>query len=176
MAKRKELEAWQVEDAARLKELFDERWQGASQEKFANDFGIGTQGAVWQYLAGKIPLNMDALLKFCRGLKARAEEISPTLAKRLHEYQRDTTGAGPTEASTLSGPAIDVALAWMRLTPARQHAIREWVFLESVLAEHYPWLLPGRPSGQSYNDYEKSVEDDLIRITKVLMMKGEDKS
>lgn len=87
------------------------------------------------------------------------------------------TGQGDMVASPTSLPAPelptearDVALAWMRLTPARQHAIREWIFLESVLAEHYPWLLPGRPSGQSYSDYEKSVEDDLVRITKRLMM------
>lgn len=72
----------------------------------------------------------------------------------------------------ISPEARDVALAWMRLTPTRQHVIREWVFLESVLAEHYPWLLPGRPSGQSYNDYERAVENDLVRITKRLMMKS----
>lgn len=77
-------------------------------------------------------------------------------------------------SADLTDEARDVALAWMRLTPVRQQAIREWVFLESVLAKEYPWLLPGRPSEQSYTDYERAVQSDFIRITKRMMMR-EDK-
>lgn len=83
---RKPLEDWQQADATRLDRLFVDR-AGMSQEKFANEFGIGTtQGSVWQYLKGKIPLNTDALLKFSRGLKVTTAEISPTLAQRLLDH------------------------------------------------------------------------------------------
>lgn len=80
----------------------------------------------------------------------------------------------PANYETLTPEARDVALAWMRLTPPRQQAIREWVFLESVLAKSYPWLLPGKPTSQSYIDYEKAVEADIVRITKRLMMQKDE--
>lgn len=91
------------------------------------------------------------------------------------------TGAGkmvvdvtPVAPSEVPPEARDIALAWMRLTPTRQHAIREWVFLESVIAQHYPWLMPGRPPGQSYVDYEKSVEKDILLTTRHLMMQQQE--
>lgn len=73
----------------------------------------------------------------------------------------------------LSPEALDVARAWSKLTPARQHAIREWVFLETVVTKHYPWLIQGRPPGESYNDYEKAVEQDIVRIAGRMLMTEE---
>lgn len=87
MGTRKPLQDWQTEDAERLNRLFELR-AGMGQDRFASEYGIGTQGAVWQYLHGKIPLNLDALLKFCRGLRVKPAEISPTLAERLQEFQQ----------------------------------------------------------------------------------------
>lgn len=80
--KRKPLERWQLEDAARLKALFS-RHSKLSQEKFGETYGIGTQGAVWQYLEGRTPLNLRAALKFAEGLGCSPEEISPRLAAEL---------------------------------------------------------------------------------------------
>jgi transcriptional regulator with XRE-family HTH domain len=82
MTKRKPLSSAQLEDAARLKKLFKERAK-LSQEKFAETFEIGTQGALWQYLAGRIPLNLLVLLKFSKGLEVEPVEISPALAGSL---------------------------------------------------------------------------------------------
>lgn len=80
---RKPLEPWQIRDAARLKELFAKR-AGKSQLQFAIDNKIGeTQGAVEQYLNGRIPLNLSAALKFAEGLGVAVEEFSPTIAQQL---------------------------------------------------------------------------------------------
>lgn len=81
-AKRKPLERWQTEDAARLRALFAQHSK-MSQEKFGHTYGIGTQGAVWQYLEGRIPLNLSVALKFAEGLERKLSEISPTLAAQV---------------------------------------------------------------------------------------------
>lgn len=79
----KELEDWQIADAARLKRLFEEK-ADKSQQAFGLEHEIGTQGMVWQYLNARRALNLDALLKFAYGLKVPVEQISPTLSKKIN--------------------------------------------------------------------------------------------
>lgn len=83
---RKPLEQWQIEDAARLKTLF-ERNTELSQAAFGAEYDIGSQGVVWQYLSGHIPLNLPAVVKFARGLGVSVPEISPTLAGMLGDQK-----------------------------------------------------------------------------------------
>lgn len=84
-----------------------------------------------------------------------------------------TASKAPSEQTELSPAARDIALAWLKLPPGRQQAIREWIFLETIVVKHYPWLMPGRPVGQSYDDYERAIESDIVRITKRMMMTEE---
>lgn len=82
MGKRKELEPWQKQDAARLKAIWDAKPR-PSQQKFAEDFDLSSQPLVWQYLSGHIPLNLEAAIKFAQGLEVSVAEISPVLASVL---------------------------------------------------------------------------------------------
>lgn len=86
---RKPLEPEQIEDARRLRLLWDKRPEPQiSQAKFAADNGLGdTQGIVWQYISGTIPLNLAAAIKFARGLRCRVQDFSPTLAAHLSPAQ-----------------------------------------------------------------------------------------
>ena len=68
----------------RLRKLFDER-AGMSQLEFAERFGLGTQGMVWQYLSGYRPLNYEAAAKFARGLNCRIDDFSPEMAESLRQ-------------------------------------------------------------------------------------------
>ena len=90
-SKKKPLTPEQVDDAARLKDLW-ERWQDAkeslgsrrvSQETFGRDNAIGGQAAVWQYLNGTTALNLSAALAFARGMGCEVSDFSPALAERL---------------------------------------------------------------------------------------------
>lgn len=103
---------------------------------------------------------------------ADALRVNPRWLQTGHGESGLKANSWAPRSAQLPDEAHDIAVAWMRLTPARQQAIREWVFLESVLAQHYPWLMPGRPSSQSYSDYERSVEEDIVRITKRMMMEN----
>lgn len=91
MAKpRKALEPWQAQDAERLKQLWERNrptskkpnltGRKMSQEEFGQEFGIGNQAAVYQYLDGRIPLNTEAAAKFAAGLKVEVQDFSPKLA------------------------------------------------------------------------------------------------
>lgn len=88
-ARRKPLEEWQLEDARRLKALF-ERFKARtkmSQATFAVTYGIGdqTQGIVWQYLNGRIPLQLEAAVRFAHGLGCSVGDFSPTLEAKRQE-------------------------------------------------------------------------------------------
>ncbi|MBB5610395.1 MULTISPECIES: helix-turn-helix transcriptional regulator [unclassified Janthinobacterium] len=79
----KALEDWQAADAQRLKALFDARQPKISQADFGDLYAIGSQGMVWQYVAGHRPLNIKAATAFARGLNVNVELISPTIAKEI---------------------------------------------------------------------------------------------
>lgn len=86
MAKRRELTEAEKQDAQRLYSAF-ERYKlshpEATQESLADECGWKTQGAVSQYLTGKVKLNPTALSKFCRVLGVSPREISPKLSEIL---------------------------------------------------------------------------------------------
>lgn len=96
-AGRKALERWQVEDAKRLLGLFEAKAK-MSQQKFGETYDIGSQGAVWQYLHGRIPLNLKNAMRFARGLHCGLEEISPTLAAHLESGAADDEEIGDRSA------------------------------------------------------------------------------
>jgi len=84
--KRRDLTAEELGEAERLKaawESYRAANDGATQTWLAAEAGLGTQGAVSQYLRGVIPLNLQALLAICKVIDAQPEVISPRLMKVL---------------------------------------------------------------------------------------------
>ncbi len=68
----------------RLRELYEQRAPGGmSQEQFGAEYGLGSQGMVWQYLNGHRPLNFEAAAKFAKGLRCTIADISPEMAEAL---------------------------------------------------------------------------------------------
>lgn len=97
----KSLNPTQIKDAQRLHAIFHaarRQDRSLTQEKLAFICGWKTQGAVSQYLLGKIPLNLEALLRFSKALQVEPVAISPTLAAFLppvvhsQEQQKSTAG------------------------------------------------------------------------------------
>ncbi|KEZ94727.1 hypothetical protein A11M_0125670, partial [Xanthomonas vasicola pv. vasculorum NCPPB 895] len=72
-----------AEAAARLKTAWSERARerGITQDKMAEELGI-TQGAVSQYLNGKIPMNYRTLMAFCQALGIDACDIRTDLPEQ----------------------------------------------------------------------------------------------
>lgn len=117
--RRKPLEDWQADDAARLKKLWEKRDPKVSQAAFAVENKIGeTQGVVWQYLNGVIPLNLGVALKFARGLKCNIADFSPRLARALaseHTLQQPLAGYKVSQAE-----AKALLETWEQLSQAQR--------------------------------------------------------
>lgn len=93
--RKKPLTREQLAEAAALKRLYDERvGDSMSQALFAETYDLGgTQGIVWQYLNGKIRLNLEAAIKFADGLKCDVADFSPRLAEILARGRRNDARA-----------------------------------------------------------------------------------
>lgn len=86
--KRRELTREETQDAERLNSAWNAykaNHKGATQTWLAAEAGLGTQGAVGQYLRGKIPLNTDALIAICKVIEVDPAGISPRLTKPLYD-------------------------------------------------------------------------------------------
>ncbi|MDR5611352.1 MULTISPECIES: helix-turn-helix domain-containing protein [unclassified Arsenophonus] len=97
--------------AARLKKLWNEKKEALSltQEKAAEELGFNTQGAVSQYLNGKVPLNTDTIIKFAKILHVSPEAIKPELSSLL-KYVRETDTNTPTQQPEISITNRELAL------------------------------------------------------------------
>jgi len=83
--KRRPLRQDELADAQRLQAIWGLKKDDLelTQESIALKCGWKTQGAFSQYLLGKIPLNLEALIKISEALQVWPEEISPRLAEFL---------------------------------------------------------------------------------------------
>jgi len=82
-SQRTPLHPWQIEDAARLRAIYDSRVM-TSQQVFAETSGLGkTQGAISHFLQGRTALHLGAALKFARALRCSVADFSPTLSDQL---------------------------------------------------------------------------------------------
>lgn len=79
-----------VEEARLLKALWKERGT-LSQEEFGARYEIGTQGAIWQYLNHRTPLNPKAATAFARELKCEVRDFSPRVADIIEGFAPATT-------------------------------------------------------------------------------------
>ena len=138
------LEKWQIDDAARLKELFDSKAQ-FSQEEFGRRFEVGTQGMVWQYLNARRALNIKAASAFAKGLGVAVDSFSPRLADEIRlaaSHVADAIPAVPRGAESGARPCDRIALVM-----AEQHLDVQQ--LAQLLSVEPPvvraWLEPDAP-------------------------------
>ncbi|KFD19673.1 phage repressor [Tatumella ptyseos ATCC 33301] len=84
---KKTLTTEQLEDAARLKALYESKKKQlkVTQYTIADDMGI-SQGAVGHYINGRIALNVPVVTDFARILQVQVSDISPKLAKEVGKY------------------------------------------------------------------------------------------
>lgn len=146
--------------AARLRDEWDRKKKalGFTQEGFAHEHGLGSQGAVWQYLRGHIPLNYPALMKFCRGLHVDPEEIYPELVRSIHgETQSD-------RRSNLPPDAEEIAHLYRQLTPRAQDHIRSFLLVAVTLTRN--GLPVNIEPDERYLEFEKALEDDGVERRK----------
>lgn len=87
MEKKKSLTTEQLEDAKRLKALYESKKKQLciTQQHIADELDI-TQGAVGHYLNGRNALNVPIASVFARLLQVSISDFSPTLAHEANSY------------------------------------------------------------------------------------------
>ena len=93
MESKKTLTTEQLEDAARLKALYESKKKslGITQYTIADDLGI-TQGAVGHYLNGRNALNVDVASGFARLLQVSISDFSPSIAAKVAAQAESLSG------------------------------------------------------------------------------------
>lgn len=103
-----------LEEAARLRAIWDATPNRLSQAEFGEAFNIGGQSAVGNFLKGTSPLSLKAATGFARGLGVAIEQFSPRLAEEARAIagaidasrgDGALTASGRT-ASTTPGPPV----------------------------------------------------------------------
>ncbi|WP_328825158.1 helix-turn-helix domain-containing protein [Pseudomonas palmensis] len=132
-----------AEEAARLKAIYKARKSvdpSLNQEKVAHDCGWASQSVVSQYMTGKIPLNIAALMSLSRALSFAPHEVSPRLAETLGIANQPSLGS--VENATNMGSAG-------RLLPVVGY-VKAGAFCEAVAfqaSDADEWVEAGGPAG-----------------------------
>ena len=112
MNKRRALTDEEKAEAGRLKAIYERRKSEArsrgeslTQEAVGSKCGWESpQSAVNQYLNGRVPLNLEALLRFSEALQFRPNEVSPRLVSGFESLSNEPVGM----ASNVSGDPIKI--------------------------------------------------------------------
>ncbi|MCO4022097.1 helix-turn-helix transcriptional regulator [Pseudomonas aeruginosa] len=134
-----------AEEAARLKAAYKARKKvdpSLTQDKIADHFNWSGQSAVSQYLNGRIPLNLTALMGFASLLKFRPSDVSPRLVEPgssldkivpTDEWHTAQAESLP-DASAVRHPAMGPVEAWDDGTPLGPDEVEIPFFKEVELA------------------------------------------
>jgi transcriptional regulator with XRE-family HTH domain len=94
------------EEARRLSELWATRAH-PTQAEFGEQYGIGNQSAVGQFLRGDTPLSLKAAMGFAEGLGVSLEDFSPRLAAEAAAIANIVPGDKFTKEAAQVATAID---------------------------------------------------------------------
>jgi hypothetical protein len=127
-------------EAERLRaawEKYKNKNDGATQTWLASASGLGSQGAVGQYLRGIIPLNLKALTAICKQIEVDPRSISPRLMENLGSRHaedaggrdhRSTRGAVETSPSLAEDPEVEEWMALIAQLSEEQKAVFKQTF------------------------------------------------
>jgi transcriptional regulator with XRE-family HTH domain len=88
-------------------------------------------------------------------LKKLADFFSVTIDELLSDRKEWATTTG--KFAPLTPQAMDLLVAFQRLSPERQQAYLDTIFMEAFMLDHMPWLRQGRPKKESYQDFERRM-------------------
>lgn len=94
----------QLADADRLMALFKQQ-TGLTQAVLADDLGFSNQSAVSQYLKGKIPLNIEAAIRFATRFNCTVADFSPSIQAEIDRIAQHSGGNYPVSECRENTPA-----------------------------------------------------------------------
>jgi len=136
-------------------------------------------GLTQEALGALSNVSQKTISKIERGAQERSTEVVKLAAACEVRPEWLANGSGPMRGSpekaimsearqtgaeydALSADAIEIAHAWLRLSPERQAHFRQTLFLEAAVASFYP-RLNELSRGTSWADCEKDMEHRLAK-------------
>lgn len=107
-------------EAGRLAAIWAEK-KPSSQAQFGEDFGIGNQSAVSQFLLAKTPLSLEAARGFATGLGCQISDFSPRLAAEAASMG-SVAGSRELDLTRLSRPELNLVQMFRALPPEGKRA------------------------------------------------------
>lgn len=95
-----------LEESRRLKAIWDST-EHPGQAIFGEEFGIGSQSAVGQFLRGERPLSLKAAIGFSKGLKCNISDFSTRLTETIAAASASTLNSELIE-SPEAGDFVDI--------------------------------------------------------------------
>lgn len=109
----------ELDDAKRLKKLWQNKKDelNLSQVKAAKELGYHSQGAISQYLNGKVAMNFHAVAKFAKLLRVDVQAISPRFASLVTKpLPNSLTGYVAPTTGQIGGVSTDAVLTWFAMS------------------------------------------------------------
>lgn len=100
--KRRPLTPQEREEALKIRSIYEakKRELRLTQETLAEKMGFGTQGAVSQYMQGRIPMSNEVLLRFAYHLEFDPCDLRPDIFEKIPLSNIDTSAGLDKEALT----------------------------------------------------------------------------
>lgn len=115
----------QKADAQRLMAIFKKQ-KGLTQAVLADELGFSNQSAVSQYLNGKIPLNVEASIKFADRLGCQVSDFSPFMQSEINRIATYATAIKQREQESNSSEWVKYSKA-----SAEKRAVADFFLLEN---------------------------------------------
>lgn len=138
---RRELTEEESKRASNLKRVWEEKRGelGLTQTSAADALGV-TQGAVGQYINGRIPLNDGAAMQFAKLLKVHISQISNQLA---HDYSKlwvENASEAANQGSHRKAPVISWVQAGEWSEASEPEHYTEWKSISDTDSDDVFWL------------------------------------
>lgn len=137
-----------------------------TQEAVGKLFGISRSSvAQWEAANGTAP-ELERLPTLARAYGCSIDQLLGIA--ELAATSKKATAAPPTP--DLSPEALHMARAWMQLSPARRASYHEEIVWTSVFERKFPYYRIGRPTGESYDKLESSIEANWEKMMRQAML------
>lgn len=132
-----------MNDNERLRKIWQESHK-YSQREFGEKFGIGTGAAVSNYLLGRIPLNLNVVIKFAKGLGCKIEDISPSMALLVQSAEKLTSRVERTESNQSRIPILsdDYLLAHATIPKFQRSDSNSIISSLTLSDDQFAWIVP----------------------------------
>jgi transcriptional regulator with XRE-family HTH domain len=118
-----------------------------------------------RYVEGEAVPDLERVVRIAEWLGVRVAWLLYGEGSRAAAGQAAAEPGAPHEE--LTAEAREVGRVWSRLSADTRSVMREVLFLLALGEKRFPWLRRGRPSGETYDQWEKRQEQNFSALAQL---------